>query len=113
FAEDLARLKDRLEPFPLDQARREVEATLGRPVEALFSRFGEPVAAASLAQAHDATLIDGRRVAVKVLRPGIARRVAQDAEVLNLGARLVERWSVAARRLEPRALADTVIRATE
>ncbi len=112
FAEDLSRLKDKLEPFPTDVARREVEATLGRPVEALFSRFGDPVAAASLAQAHDATLIDGRRVAVKVLRPGIERRVAQDAEVLNLAAWIAERWSVAARRLEPRALADTVIRAT-
>jgi ubiquinone biosynthesis protein len=52
-------------------------------------------------------------VAVKVLRPAIARRVAQDAEVLALGARLVERLSVPVRRLEPRALAATVIRATE
>lgn len=113
FAQDLARLKDRLEPFPTEVARREVEATLGRPIESLFSRFGDPVAAASLAQAHDATLIDGRRVAVKVLRPGIARRVAEDSEVLTLAARLVERWSVPARRLEPRALAATVVRATE
>ena len=113
FAEDLARLKDRLAPFPLDLARREVELSLGRPVESLFARFGEPVAAASLAQAHDATLKDGRRVAVKVLRPGIARRVAEDAETLALAARLVQRWSPAARRLEPQALAATVIRATE
>src|SRR5690349_15458267 len=67
FAEDLARLKDRLEPFPTEVARREVEATLGRPVDSLFAVFGEPVAAASLAQAHDALLKDGRRVAVKVL----------------------------------------------
>jgi len=113
FAEDLSRLKDRLEPFPTDIARREVEATLGRPLASLFPTFGEPVAAASLAQAHEATLADGRRVAVKVLRPGIERRVADDAEVLALAARLVERWSLAARRLEPKALAATVIRATE
>jgi ubiquinone biosynthesis protein len=71
------------------------------------------VAGASLAQAHDATLADGRRVAVKVLRPGIERRVARDAEVLALAARLVERWSVPARRLEPRGFATTVIRATQ
>jgi ubiquinone biosynthesis protein len=113
FAEDLSRLKDRLAPFPEDLARREVERALGRPVADLFSRFGTPVAGASLAQAHDATLIDGRRVAVKVLRPGIVQRVARDAEVLALGARLVELWSPPARRLEPRALAATVIRATE
>jgi len=113
FAQDLSRLKDHLDPFPTETARRQVEAALGRPVETLFSRFGDPVAAASLAQAHDATLADGRRVAVKVLRPGIARRVAQDAQVLALAARLVERWAAPARRLEPRALAATVIRSTE
>jgi ubiquinone biosynthesis protein len=113
FAEDLSRLKDRLEPFPTSLARAEVEASLGRTVESLFASFGEPVAAASLAQAHEAVLLDGRKVAVKVLRPAIARRVAEDAEVLALAARMVERWSPAARRLEPRGFAATVIRATE
>ena len=113
FAEDLSRLKDRLEPFPTAVARAEVEYALGRPVESLFMSFGEPVAAASLAQAHEAVLLDGRKVAVKVLRPAIARRVADDAEVLALAARLVDRWVPPARRLEPRGFAATVIRATE
>jgi ubiquinone biosynthesis protein len=113
FAEDLSRLKDRLPPFPTSVARAEVEYALGRPVETLFASFGEPVAAASLAQAHEASLIDGRRVAVKVLRPAIARRVADDAAVLTLAARLVDRWVPAARRLEPRGFATTVVRATE
>jgi ubiquinone biosynthesis protein len=113
FAEDLARLKDRLAPFPTDEARREIEATLGRTVDSLYASFGEPVAAASLAQAHPATLKDGRKVAVKVLRPGIAQRVAEDSDAMRLAGRLMERWSLAARRLEPRALAETVIRATE
>ncbi|HEY3697353.1 2-polyprenylphenol 6-hydroxylase [Phenylobacterium sp.] len=113
FAQDLARLKDRLPPFDTEVARREIERSLGRPVESLFATFGAAVAGASLAQAHDAVLLDGRRVAVKVLRPNIERRVAADAEVLALAARLVERWSPAAGRLEPRALAATVIRATE
>jgi ubiquinone biosynthesis protein len=113
FAEDLSRLKDRLAPFPTALAVAEIEAQLGRPIDALFASFGEPVAAASLAQAHRAVLHDGRPVAVKVLRPGIARRVAADAEVLALAARLVERWAPPARRLEPRGFAATVIRATE
>lgn len=113
FADDLSRLKDKLPPFPTDVARREVELALGRPIDAVFSSFGEPVAAASLAQAHEAVLLDGRKVAVKVLRPGVAHRVAEDAEALALAARLVERSSAAARRLEPRALAATVVRATE
>ena len=55
------------------------------------------MAAASLAQAHEAVLLDGRRVAVKVLRPGIERRVAADAAALTLAARLIERWVAAAR----------------
>jgi ubiquinone biosynthesis protein len=113
FVEDLARLKDKLPPFSAEIARREVERGLGRPVETLFTRFGEPVAAASLAQAHEAELADGRRVAVKVLRPGVVQRVAEDSEVLALAAGLVERWAPPARRLEPRAFAATVIRATE
>ena len=113
FAEDMGHLKDKLPPFPLAVARAEVERELGRPIAELFATFGEPVAAASLAQAHDATLLDGRRVAVKVLRPGIDRRVAEDSEVLALAARLIERFAPLARRLEPVKLADTVIRATE
>lgn len=113
FAEDLSHLKDRLPPFPTEVARAEVELALGRPVESLFASFGEPVAAASLAQAHDAVLLDGRRVAVKVLRPAIGRRVAEDAQVLSLAARLVDRWAPPARRLEPRGFAAEVVRATE
>jgi ubiquinone biosynthesis protein len=113
FAEDLSRLKDRLAPFPMEDARAELERVLGRPIESLFASFGPPVAAASLAQAHEAVLLDGRRVAVKILRPGIARRVAEDGEVLMLAARLVERLAPPARRLEPIGFARTVIRATE
>jgi ubiquinone biosynthesis protein len=70
------------------------------------------MAAASLAQAHEAKLLDGRKVAVKVLRPGIERRVREDAESLALAARRIERWVPPSRRLEPRGFADTVIRAT-
>jgi ubiquinone biosynthesis protein len=113
FAEDLGHLKDRLAPFPTDEARREVERALDRPVDSLFAAFGEPVAAASLAQAHEAALADGRRVAVKVLRPGVERRVAADIAAARLGARLAERLVPAARRLEPRAFVATVARSME
>lgn len=113
FAEDLGHLKDRLAPFPLAEAEAQVARELGQPVAAVFQTFGASVAAASLAQAHDATLLDGRRVAVKVLRPGIEQRVAQDSAALALAARLVERAAPIARRLEPVRLAQTVIRATE
>lgn len=113
FAEDLGHLKDKLPPFPTPQARAQIRDELGRPVDEVFATFGEPVAAASLAQAHEATMADGRRVAVKVLRPGIERRVAADSAALSLAARLVERWIAPARRLEPVKFAATVVRATE
>jgi len=113
FALDLSHLKDRLDPFPEAVARVELERELGRPVESLFSSFGPSVAAASLAQAHEATLTDGRRVAVKILRPGIAIRVARDAEALMVAAHLVERLAPPARRLKPLGFARTVIRAME
>ena len=113
FAEDLSRLKDRLAPFPLEEAKAEVAAALGRPLDGLFSEFDEAIAGASLAQAHKARLIGGREVAVKVLRPGVERRVAADAEALRTAARLAEAWAPPARRLEPRAFAETVVRALE
>jgi ubiquinone biosynthesis protein len=113
FADDLGRLKDQLKPFPTEVARAVVAASLDVPVDSLFATFGEPVAAASLAQAHPATMTDGRRVAVKVLRPGIDRRVARDIETLALAAAWIEAAVPLARRLEPRALATTVSRALQ
>lgn len=109
FAGDLSHLKDRLDAFPLDVARREIERSLGVPPEALFTSIEPAIAAASIAQAHPAVLLDGRKVAVKVLRPGIEARVARDAATARLAARLVERFIPAARRLEPKALVETVV----
>ncbi len=113
FVEDLAHLRDKLSPFPTAQARAEVERSLGRPIGSLFSSFGEAVAAASLAQAHEAVLLDGRKVAVKVLRPGVEIRAARDSAALRLAARWAHAMVPPARRLEPRAFVEIVIRALE
>ena len=113
FATDLGRLKDALAPFPTDEARREIERSLGRPLNSLYTDFGDPIGAASLAQAHPAWLADGRKVAVKVLRPGVERRVTRGLDAMRLGARLVNRLVPAARRLEPRAFVETVARSME
>lgn len=113
FAGDLSHLKDRLEPFPLRVAHAEIARSLGVSPETIFQRIEAPIAAASIAQAHPAILVDGRRVAVKVLRPGIERRIADESAALALAARLVDRLVPAARRLEPRALVATVIRSLE
>ena len=113
FAQDLSRLKDRLPPFDADVARAEIAHSLEKPLDVLFRHVGEPVAAASIAQAHGATLHDGRAVAVKVLRPGVERRVASDIGAMRLGARIIEFIAPPVRRLEPRALVETVARALE
>jgi ubiquinone biosynthesis protein len=110
-ATDLAHLKDQLAPFPREVARAEIERSLGKPLDALFAEFGEVVGAASLAQAHAATLLDGRRVAVKVLRPGVERQVARDIAAMHMAAGLAEALGGAtARRLEPRAFVSAVTR---
>jgi len=110
---DLARLQDRLPPFPGAQARAMVEAELGAPIGSLFTFFDpEPVAAASIAQVHFARTADGRDVAVKVLRPGIAEAFARDLDLLLWIAGLIERAQPSLRRLRPievvRTLADSV-----
>jgi ubiquinone biosynthesis protein len=113
FALDLARLKDRLDPFAQDLALSAVAAALGKPVSDIYCEFLPPVAAASLAQAHPARLLDGRKVAVKVLRPGVEHRVRADIGALILAARWAEGMGPEARRLEPRALVATVARSLE
>ena len=113
FVEDLAHLRDALRPFPTAVARAEVERSLGRPIDSLFENFGEPVAAASLAQAHEAVLLDGRKVAVKVLRPGVEARAARDSAALRLAAKWAHALVPPARRLEPRAFVEIVIRSLE
>ena len=124
-ADELARLQDRVPPFPAAQARRLVEQAFGRPIEALFSQFdAEPVASASIAQVHFAVLRgdaplrrrafdaeggspteaqgSGREVAVKVLRPGMLDAIEDDLALLRTLARWVERLSADGKRLRPR-----------
>ena len=102
-ADELARLQDRVPPFPAAQSRALVEKAFGRPVADLFASFdAEPVASASIAQVHFAVLKDGREVAVKVLRPGMLDVIDHDMALLHLLARWVERLSVDGKRLKPR-----------
>ena len=67
----------------------------------LFTEFGPPVAAASIAQVHKARGADGRDLAVKVLRPGVGKRFAADLGSFYFAARLMERFSAEGRRLRP------------
>lgn len=103
YAEELAKLQDRVPPFPAAAARTIVEKAFGRPVEAIFASFdAEPVASASIAQVHFATLQSGREVAVKVLRPGMLAVIDDDLALMRTLAAWVERFSADGKRLKPR-----------
>lgn len=101
-ADELASLQDRVTPFDGALARAAVETALGAPVTTLFARFDEtPLASASIAQVHAASLADGREVAVKVLRPGIHARVARDVDLLRALGMLVDRRHPNADKIRP------------
>jgi ubiquinone biosynthesis protein len=103
IADELALLQDRVPPFASDLAVAEITRALGAPPDQLFGSFQrEPVASASVAQVHFATLKDGTEVAVKVLRPGILRAIESDIALMRIIATWVHRWSEDGRRLRPR-----------
>jgi len=103
LAEELAKLQDQVPPFPSDVAATEIERALGRPISTMFATFErDPVASASIAQVHLATLADGSEVAVKVLRPEVEAIIARDVALLETAAELVERLWADGRRLKPR-----------
>ena len=107
LAEELAKLQDRVPPFPGAEARRIVEQAYGKPVSAVFRYFDEePLASASIAQVHRAGLQDGREVVVKVVRPGIERTIASDIGLLATIASLAERYWEDGRRLRPREVVE-------
>jgi predicted unusual protein kinase regulating ubiquinone biosynthesis (AarF/ABC1/UbiB family) len=92
YVEVLSQLHDRVPPRPWRAIRPHLEKTFGRPVTEVFRRFEhQPIAAASLAQVHEAELWDGRRVAVKVQYPDIAAIVASDVRNLGFFLGLVRR----------------------
>ncbi|KAA5607234.1 2-polyprenylphenol 6-hydroxylase [Roseospira marina] len=107
-ASDLSELQDQLPPFPFAEARRIVESELDQPLESLFTEFSEtPVAAASIAQVHfaitppDAAHPKGRKVAVKILRPGVEAAFRRDIAVLYWLAEIAEAAQPSLRRLKP------------
>lgn len=103
IADELAQLQDNVPPFPAAQARQLIEKAFGRTIEAMFASFeAEPVASASIAQVHFATLNDGREVAVKVLRPNMLSVIDDDISLMRTLALWIERLSADGKRLKPR-----------
>ncbi len=109
FANELARLQDQVPPFDSALAVREIERGLGRKLDDVFATFEHtPIASASIAQVHFATLKTGphagREVAVKVLRPGMLEIIERDLALMEVAAALMERLWADGRRLRPRAV---------
>ena len=100
---ELKALQDRLPPFADAEARKIVEAELGKPIAQMFKSFGPAIAAASIAQVHKSVTQDGRTVAVKILRPGVEKRFANDISSFGFAARQAERLSAEGKRLRPTA----------
>lgn len=102
IADELQRLQDEVPPFPGKQARKLVEKAFATPVSELFATFEEqPIASASIAQVHAATLNTGEDVVVKVLRPDVMPIIKRDISLLYIIADLAARYSSQLRRLRP------------
>ena len=102
IADELALLQDRVPPFDSTLAVNAINAALRMPLEQVFSQFDRtPVASASIAQVHFATLKDGREVAVKVLRPGMAKVIDEDLALMRSAAVWIERLWADGKRLRP------------
>ena len=107
IAEDLSRLQDRLPPFPGTKAVAIIQAELDKPLTQLFTKFDtEAVAAASIAQVHFATTVDGKAVAVKVLRPGIEQAFRRDIDLLYWLTAVALRAQPRLSRLRPTEVVD-------
>jgi ubiquinone biosynthesis protein len=102
IADELAKLQDRVPPFDGAVAAAMIERSLGNGLDQLFGSFeAAPLAAASIAQVHAATLKTGQQVVVKVLRPGMREVIDLDLEVLAALAALAQEYWIEARPVRP------------
>lgn len=100
---ELARLQDRVPPFDPDLAIAQIRKSLGAHPDELFATFERnPVASASIAQVHFATLKDGRQVAVKVLRPGMKKTIDDDVALMHVAAEWISNVWADSKRLKPK-----------
>ncbi|KAA6406032.1 2-polyprenylphenol 6-hydroxylase [Candidatus Tokpelaia sp.] len=116
-ARDLSALQDRVKPFAQNQAVLQVETTLNRPIDQIFDSFGAPIAAASMAQVHEAVVpAAGGRVekrAVKVIRPHLRRAFARNMESFYLAAHMAEKYVSYMRRLRPVKVVENLEQTTK
>ena len=110
ISNELRVLLDEAPPEKWDDIRKVIEKGLGGPVESFFASVDPvPVAAASIAQVHAATLPDGTDVVIKVRRPSVEKQFLRDLRLLRVTARLAQRFSKSARVVNPVAIVDDVV----
>jgi ubiquinone biosynthesis protein len=103
LVEELSKLQDRVPPFDSDLAIAQIRKSLGAHPDQLFASFERvPVASASIAQVHFATLKDGKQVAVKVLRPGMKKSIDEDVALMHIAAEWIGRIWADSKRLKPK-----------
>ena len=113
-ADELTKLQDQVPPFAFTQVEQIVSDAFAAPLDTVYAEFSPaPVASASVAQVHFATLHSGEQVAVKVLRPGIAAIIHRDIALLRTLAWWVKTLSSEGRRLKPDEMIDEFARHTE
>ena len=101
IADEFAKLQDNVAPFPGEIARKIIEDAYGCNISDVFLKFDEvPLASASVAQVHSATLKDGRDFIIKVIRPGIEKLIRKDLDLLQLLAEKAERYNKNAKSLK-------------
>ncbi len=102
---ELEKLQDQVPPFAAEIAQQLLEQAFRRPLNEIFCQFSTtPIASASIAQVHAATLFDGRKVVVKIQRPHLRKTIQRDLGLLYTIAKLAERFWSHGRRLRARAL---------
>lgn len=108
IALELAKLQDNVPPFDGHIAKDIIEKQLGGPIESYFSEFElSPLASASIAQVHEATLLSGESVIIKVLRPNIKKQLIQDIQLMAFFAKLLQRIP-SFRRFKPVAVVEEI-----
>lgn len=107
LANELAKLQDDVKPFDSKQAESIISKALKKPVDDVFNNFErEPLASASIAQVHAATLLSGQEVVIKVVRPNIGKTILKDIRLLRLIATAINNLHPEGKRLRPLELVD-------
>lgn len=113
IADELTKLQDQVPPVDFSKIEQSITTAFGQPLDAIYAQFNKKcIASASVAQVHFAHLIDGQAVAVKVLRPGIAKTIKQDVAILKTLAYLLQAVSSESKRLKPLEIVEEFARHT-